>query len=788
MPKIWVTPQSISPPITLQTSIGGHPLVAQTLVRRGLDDVTAARGFLDPTIYMPSSPAEMPNLSRAADRIEGALQKNEAILVWGDFDVDGQTATTLLVESLRVLGADINYHIPVRATESHGIRIKVLEKHLSQYPQTRLIITCDTGIAEHEAVEYAQSHGVDVIITDHHELTKTLPKVFSVVNPHLLPDGHPLCSLPGVGVAYKLVEELFMRSGKTSDTSRYLDLVALGIVGDVAEITGDTRYLLQLGLQTLRDTPRLGLKLLYETADINPAQIDEEHIGFSIAPRLNALGRLSDANPIVEFFVTQDLTRARILTNQLEGLNQRRKLLTDQVYQGALTQIKRDPSLLNYAALVLAHPGWPNGIIGIVASRLAERFGLPTILLNIQENELALGSARSIEGIHIRDALAAHDDLLIGFGGHAGAAGLSLLAKNIPEFRMRLSRTFRKMAVNQDLEPKLFIDAFVQLSELSLDLVDQIERLAPFGAGNPPLVFVSEDLKLLSTTKIGSSKEHLRLVVEDRDGYTQEILWWRGVGESIPDNSVRFDLAFIPGANTFRGERKIQLQWVDYRPNQDLGLKVETEPLALEIVDYRNEPNRLLLLEAIRSRCEIQVWAEGGARSKVKGLNRYQLKPGSSLAIWTTPPGFYELQAAVERVNPEVVYLFGHKLEIDKPKPFLGLLAGLVKHVLDKKGGITTLEELAANTVQREGTVLMGLLWMEAKGMIRITQKVVVEKNTQQKIMISTGTDIGRSELTEITRELTSMLDETSAFREYLGKTRTETLKTALSRQLKTTN
>ena len=218
MPKIWVTPQSISPPITLQTSIGGHPLVAQTLVRRGLDDVTAARGFLDPTIYMPSSPAEMPNLSRAADRIEGALQKNEAILVWGDFDVDGQTATTLLVESLRVLGADINYHIPVRATESHGIRIKVLEKHLSQYPQTRLIITCDTGIAEHEAVEYAQSHGVDVIITDHHELTKTLPKVFSVVNPHLLPDGHPLCSLPGVGVAYKLVEELFMRSGKTSDT------------------------------------------------------------------------------------------------------------------------------------------------------------------------------------------------------------------------------------------------------------------------------------------------------------------------------------------------------------------------------------------------------------------------------------------------------------------------------------------------------------------------------------------------------------------------------------------
>jgi single-stranded-DNA-specific exonuclease len=782
MRKTWILPQTSTPQNNLLNNLGCHPLITQTLIKRGFTDVISARGFLDPTFYSPSPPTEIPHLSRAADRIEEALHKHESILVWGDFDVDGQTATTLLVESLRELGGGINFHIPVRDTEGHGIQLDVLKIFLSKFPGIKLIITCDTGISEHEALEFAQSQGVDVIITDHHELPETLPKVFSAVNPHLLPEYHPLKSLPGVGVAYKLVEELLTRAGRESESKRYLDLVALGIVADVAEVTGDTRYLLQEGLKVLGKTTRLGLKQLYEIANINPALIREDTIGFGIAPRLNAMGRLSDANPIVEFFTTNDLTTSRVLANQLEGLNLRRRLLTDQVYQGALAQIERDPSLLNYSALVLDHPGWPNGVIGIVASRLVDRFGLPAVLLNIQENDMAIGSARSVEGIHIRDSIASQEDLLIGFGGHAGAAGLSLSAQDIPEFRTRLSRTIKKMGAYRDFSPKLNIDAIVQLSDLSLEFVNEIERLAPFGAGNPQLVLVSEDLKILSATRIGRSKEHLKLVVGVDGGITQEVLWWRGVGEEDLENLTHFDLAYIPRSVTFRGEQKLQIQWVDHRINVNHAITVDPEPPTLEIVDYRNEPDHYHLLDAIRSGSDVQVWAEGDVRQKIGGMDRYHLITCNSLAIWTTPPGFWELQTAFELANPEVIYLFTHKPEIDELNRFLGFLAGLVKHILNKKDGVSNLEDLAAITSQKESTALLGLLWLEAKGVISIRQKPGEDDGFPKKIVISKGTGISRSDLTEITRELKSLLDETAAFRDYLGKTRVESLKLALSR------
>ncbi|MBU0512679.1 MAG: single-stranded-DNA-specific exonuclease RecJ, partial [Chloroflexi bacterium] len=631
MPKPWLPPQGISSPSALQEAIGGHPLVAQTLARRGITDPEAARAFLDPAHYTPAPPSDLPGLTRAADRIEQAIQRCETILVWGDFDVDGQTSTTLLVESLQGCGANVTYHIPVRLTEGHGIKPEILAKFLTPNPLTpnsltpTLLLTCDTGIAAHEAVEFANSRGLDVIITDHHDLPETLPDAYAIVNPKLLPHPHPLITLPGVGVVYKLVEELMDRRAKTEDRRpktadrrpktedgtqslapnlkspipnlqsqisnpqspisnlqspisnpqspisnpqspisnlqspipnlqspisnpqspiSNLDLVALGIVADVAEQTGDARYLLQLGLQALRNTPRLGLQTLMEVAQIIPAQLDEGHIGFGIGPRLNALGRLSDANPIVAFLTTDDPARARVVAHQLEGLNERRKLLTDQIYQAALSQIERDRSLLDHAALVLAHPGWHTGVIGIVASRLVDRFGKPAILLSIEGDGSARGSARSVEGVHITEAIAAQKEMLTGFGGHPMAAGLSLPVENIPRFRRGLSRAVRAMIGDQPPEAALQIDAYLPLAELSLDLVDDLERLAPFGAGNPPLILATRGLKLVSHTVIGRTREHLRLVVADEAGNAQNVLWWRGAGEPLPDDGSRFDLAY----------------------------------------------------------------------------------------------------------------------------------------------------------------------------------------------------------------------------------------------------
>ncbi len=776
MPKIWLTPQHIPTPVGFQNTLGGHPLVTQALVNRGFNDVRSAMGFLNPTFYKPSPPNEFKDIAHSVNRISAAIQDQEPILVWGDFDVDGQTATTLLVQALGELGANIHYHIPVRATEGHGIKKNVLERFLERNPKPKIIITCDTGISEHDAIEFASSRGVDVIITDHHELPERLPNAFSVINPHLFPINHPLSTLPGVGVAYKLIEELFNIENNISSLDKYLDLVALGIVADVAVLTGDTRYLLQKGLDTLRETSRIGLKSLFETADISPDQINEDHIGFSIGPRLNALGRLSDANPIVDFFTTNDLNRANTFANQLEKLNHRRKLLTDQVYQGALSKIEQNPNTLDSAILVLSHTNWPIGILGIVASRLVEKFNIPTILFTVQNETQAHGSARSIIGINIKDAITEQSDLLYGFGGHSGAAGLSLSPNNIPEFKARISRTIRRMSSGLDLTPKQFIDGFVSLQEISIEFVNEIERLAPFGAGNPPLVLVSTDLHLISHTSIGSTQEHLRLVVGDRDGNTQELLWWRGVGENLPHQSERFDLAYIPRLVTFRGENKIQLQWLDFHPQEIPEIKIIPPCPKVNIVDYRNEPNPLYILETIRSRTKIQVWAEGDAKSLVKGLDRTELAQAESLVIWTIPPGNLVLQEAMEKVKPTTVYIFGHDPEIDDTQAFLTRLMGLLKHVLNVKDGVTNKFTLAANLAHREGTVRLGLFWLEAKGVIKVNYKPQTNGVNCQDIIISKGTNEARIELTEITDELKMMLAETQAYRKYYQRSSVQAL------------
>ncbi len=271
-----------------------------------------------------------------------------------------------------------------------------------------MLVTCDTGISAVAETTWAKSHGVDVVITDHHELPDILPDADAIVNPRLLPPDHPLYPLPGCGVAFKLAEELLSRSGMGDYADSLLDLAALGIVADVAELRGEARYLLQRGLTVLRDTQRVGLRQLYAVAGVDTASFSEETIGFALTPRLNALGRLGDANPIVDFFTTSSNSEAVIFANQLEELNNQRRLACDQVYRGAVAQIEGNPSLLNTSALVLASPSWPAGVIGIVASRLVERFSRPVILFNAPEGGTARGSARSVEGINITTAISQH--------------------------------------------------------------------------------------------------------------------------------------------------------------------------------------------------------------------------------------------------------------------------------------------------------------------------------------------------------------------------------------------
>ena len=317
-----------------------HPLVARTLARRGMTTPESARAFLDPEAYTPSPAAALPGLVTAANRVERAIRSDEHICVWGDFDVDGQTSTTVLVQTLRELGEKISFHIPVREQESHGVNIPVLKEIIDHGAQ--LILTCDTGISAVEAAEYAQTRRVDMVITDHHDLPEIIPQAAAIVDPKLMIPDHPLATLSGVGVAYKLAEELIARfpsSGCSADS--LLDLVALGMVADVASLKRDARYLVQKGLAALQHTQRLGLQIMMEMAELDPTALSEEHIGFVLGPRLNALGRLGDANPSVELLTTNDSGRARVLTTQLENYNAQRQLLCNQVTQAAEAQIGR---------------------------------------------------------------------------------------------------------------------------------------------------------------------------------------------------------------------------------------------------------------------------------------------------------------------------------------------------------------------------------------------------------------------------------------------------------------
>jgi single-stranded-DNA-specific exonuclease len=631
-------------------------------------------------------------------------------------------------------------------------------------------LTCDTGIAAFEAAAYTQQRGVDFIISDHHDLPVTqesgsqrdLPDAHAIINPKLLPENHPLATLPGVGVAYKLIEALYRRMDRPDECEAFLDLVALGIVADIALLYGDARYLLQLGLAALRRANRPGLQAIMELAELDPKNLNEEHIGFVIGPRLNALGRLADANPIVELLTTQDMGRARTLAIELETLNVRRKLLTDQVFQAAQAQLEADPQLMDHAALVLAHPQWPAGVIGIVASRLVERYHKPTVLLAAPENELGRGSARSIPGVNISAAIASQADLLEGYGGHPMAAGLAIPPENISAFRKGLSAAVEAQVGATPLRPPLQIDAYLPLNEMDLDLVADLERLAPFGAGNPNLVLASRDMRLSSVRAVGRGEEHLILNVEDADGNTARLIWWQGAGWPLPQGV--FDLAYNPRSSSYRGQPDLQLEWIDFHSVVSQPIKLGEAAPEIEVIDHRDATNPLRILQRLEAEHELQVWAEPDSPEEVQSATRIQLKPCVTLAIWTTPPSRSVFTDVLERAAPQQIHLFCADSGSAGLQEFLKRLAGLVKYTLRARQGKTYLTALAAAAAQDEDTVRLGLDWLEALGHIQVVYGVDGELEVTDRASTG-GEDPGPAQA-----KLVAALAETAAYRDFFKR------------------
>ncbi len=759
----WRLPPEISISRDLRQVVGGHPLVAQILARRGITDPEKALAFIDPGAYHPALPAEIPDVDRAAQRLLKALERRERILVWGDFDVDGQTATALLVDALRGLDGDVCYHIPHRINDGHGVQVPVLRRYLAGEERVDLLLTCDTGIAAHDAVGAAQATGVDVIITDHHSLPSQLPDAYAIVSTQRLPEGHVLRTLPGVGVAYKLVQHLYELAGHGSEVERLLDLVALGIVADVVEQRDDTRYLLQRGMDRLRASARTGLKALMEAAQVDPVNLSADTIGYQVGPRLNALGRLDDANLAVELLTTRDINRAQQIANLLEALNDKRKLIENQIYSAAQDQIAADPSLLSFDALVVAGPDWHPGVIGIVASRLVEQHNRPVVVLSLQTDGPARGSARSVPGVDIGRAIALQADILLAHGGHPGAAGVTLSEDRIPEFRRRLSNAVREIR-EPVAEDGLLIDAVVSLDMLSIELAEDLNRLAPFGAGNPPIRLLAQGLRLAEHAVFGAARNHRRLTVIDTAGIPYSVTWWRGDEHPLPPE--RLDMVFIPRINDYKGRRSLQLEWVDGRAMP--GMELPAGP-RYELIDLRRADDPLAELP---HEDDLIFWAEPPGSvpgvDDVRGRTaaRYSLPRCDKLVIWTAPPGREELWQVLDRTGAQTIYLVARSATDDTPEGFVKRLGGLVNYAMSHYGGETSVARLAEETAQREVTVRRGLEYIAVRGKIRVefkdSERVVISRPDLAYVPASSDTV-----LEELEAVLGALLSEARAFRAY---------------------
>lgn len=696
-------PREYSP--ELLRLVNGNKVIASALAARGYDSVQKAVAFIDSTHWRLSDPNDLPDLDKAAERIIMAIRKAERLAVWGDFDVDGQTSTAILAGGLRLLGADVIHHIPIRAVESHGVHIPGLRDliHLG----ANLVVTCDTGVGDHAAADFCSETGIDLIITDHHSLPETLPAALAVVNPRRLPAGHPAASLSGAGCAWFVLHEVSRRLGRPEVADSQMDLAALGLVADLVELTGDSRWLVQKGLALIRSGRRPALAAIAATAGLNLEQATEEHISFIIAPRLNALGRLGDANQLVDFFASEDPVETGVVAARLDGLNLRRKLLTDQVYAAAVDQVEAGRLDRDRVVLVLHHPHWPAGVLGIAASRLVETYHLPAILLSSADDGQARGSARSVDGLNITAAIAAGAHLLTGFGGHPMAAGLSLPAENIPAFWREIERAVRSGEAGRPAPFILPLDANLTLPDVTLEMARQIEILAPFGPGNPPLLFSSANLSINSKRVLGRPGDHLQLTIRDEAGDTRKALWWNGAGKPLPTGA--FDLAYHLRAASYMGEPQLQMEWVAWRPS------AAALPLSLpnkasrKWFDLRACGDPAVELKEIAAASPLHVWQEGANLSPLAGVDRFQIVPAESLAIWTIPASWNDLTEVLDSANPEEVYLFAVSAEPSRPADLLKRLLGLIQYAVEKYDGCITEEKMAGLTALPESIVQLGV-------------------------------------------------------------------------------
>ncbi len=713
---------------------GGSPVVARLLLNRGIDTPEKAMLFLDLEGYQPTSYSELPDIEPAVARIIQAIDEQEPILIFGDFDVDGISGASVLLEGLRAAGAKVSYYIPDRLTEGHGLNTTALCRLVSSR-QLKLVISTDTGITNFTEVSLLKGLGVDTIITDHHELPENLPPSVANINPKRIEDQqHPLAQLCGAGVAYKVCEAVLDAIGAEPEISeRLLDLAAIGTVADMVPLVGENRYIVYRGLQILNLRQRPGVRQILENALVPPEKVlNSDTIGFTIGPRLNAMGRLENATDAVELMTTDDPERVRVIAAKLEQLNRQRQELCEKTFLEAEQYFRANGELDGRRAIILGSPDWNPGIIGIVASRLIEKYHVPVFMMVFDEaKDVVRCSARSIPGFHMHEQLLALEEYFLNFGGHAGAAGFSLKPDRLNSFKAALYALTDRTVTDEQMQPKVLVDDVLDWSQMNPHLISLIERLAPFGQENPAPKFVVENVTIGAQRAIGEGGKHLKLILTpEKQGSSKndvaplEALLWNYQQYETIQPSERYDFMVHLELNTYNNQTRVQLMVEDYiQTAERRGLKPQklptqaivpktTAPTPLQNLasDFNQNWNHSLkwidhrdrqaldafvgqLLLPLQDNRKLALFCEGRPpeipfldpaivinRQTVKQLNGVQ-----ELILWDLPPSPEGLQSVLNECHPEIIHWVAGKYPAvplsPSPKDMLTLIYRVLKTV-----------------------------------------------------------------------------------------------------------
>lgn len=552
----------------LAESLQLDPLVATLLVNRGVTEVDAARRFLNPLLREMPDPFLMKGMEEAVTRILEAFERDETVCVWGDYDVDGVTSASQLISFFEVIGHPARFFVPDRFRDGYGLHSDRI-RELAQ-SGVDLLITVDCGISNVDEVEVARQEGMEVIIVDHHTVPPTLPRAFAVIDPIQEGCEYPFKGLAACGITFMLLVALRMRLRAQGhfeerlepDLKEWLELAAIGTVADMVPLRELNRTIVHHGLEQIRRTGRPGVEALCNVAAVTPDKVTAGRIGFHLGPRINAAGRLAHASAGVELLTTDDPEAARKIASEVDRHNKNRQTLQKAVFDAASVQAERAPDAETRRVLVVADEGWHEGVVGIVASKLVERFHLPTVVLSIKDG-VAKGSARSIQGFHLVDNLRAVEELLTAYGGHYHAAGMTLPADRVDDLRAALNTRAHEQLDADQLTRRIRVDTEVPLERLTYELAETLLRLAPYGMGNPEPSLVARGVEVLDYRLVGKERIHVKLIL---DAGTRDI---DAIAFSMADRQLLFktpvDIVYIPEINEYNGRKSLQVRVKDLR-------------------------------------------------------------------------------------------------------------------------------------------------------------------------------------------------------------------------------